>query len=162
MSAASDVYKRQLSASVRVIKTLKNSNESGEFAVRILVTRLLNYIKAIGLPMERCSKMIAPNIHSITGTDITSEFDIKQVADVDTRFSSGGLLSVTVEFLANSKWTSMAAILFVASITVLARDHIIIQFLLTMIVTAIAALSCLLYTSPSPRDATLTRMPSSA
>ena len=111
--------------------------------------------------------MIAPNIHSITGTDITSEFDIKQVADVDTRFSSGGLLSVTVEFLANSKWTSMAAILFVASITVLARDHIIIQFLLTMIVTAIAALSvslysryrseysqqiCLLYTSPSPRD----------
>ena len=89
--------------------------------------------------------MIAPNIHSITGTDITSEFDIKQVADVDTRFSSGGLLSVTVEFLANSKWTSMAAILFVASITVLARDHIIIQFLLTMIVTAIAALSVSLY-----------------
>ena len=29
-------------------------------------------------------------------------------------------------------------------------------------VTAAAAMGCLLYTSPSPRDATLSRMPSSA
>jgi len=85
--------------------------------------------------------MIAPNIHSLTGTEITPEFDLKQVTDSDTRFSPGALLSVTVEFLANSKWMSMAAILLVASISVLTSDHSIIQFLLTMIVTAIAVLS---------------------
>ena len=35
-------------------------------------------------------------------------------------------------------------------------------FLINAVVSALASYGCLLYTSPSPRDATLSRMPSSA
>ena len=42
------------------------------------------------------------------------------------------------------------------------RDLPIGDYFLTFDISGVAAYTCLLYTSPSPRDATLSRMPSSA
>ena len=53
--------------------------------------------------------------------------------------------------------------LFLLAIIIFAYPALIAYFFAgAILLTAISVLACLLYTSPSPRDATLSRMPSSA
>ena len=58
-----------------------------------------------------------------------------------------------------------APLLAVQEVASPAKDSLSLGYLLTLLVLAVFVLLymiCLLYTSPSPRDATLSRMPSSA
>ena len=63
-------------------------------------------------------------------------------------------------------YLTLSTILFVIGIVgVLVRRNVIVVFMSIEIMlnaVNISLIACLLYTSPSPRDATLSRMPSSA
>ena len=153
-------YARQYGASVVMLDVFKRSGEN-----QIIVSE-----KIAGL-LEDSKDDYFPDNLSISVTNDTSEQTKTQVADLENSIIFGMLLVVLVLMfflgLRNALFVGIAipmsmlmsfVILNAMGITL----NTIVLFALVLALGMLVDNGCLLYTSPSPRDATLSRMPSSA